>query len=129
MGVTLNRSRAGSSSSIRSVGSAGSAKMAKAVEQATPTVDSNVSCHFRYTGCHLLVIVSDGCDMLRQEHLCAALKLNEGTSGQPILPPDDLEGQLKQLDTEWTRKFIEHATQQIAKGKWFYYFIFYFMHF
>lgn len=124
VGVThLNRSRTGSASSVRSGASTGSGrvKAVKAVQQATPPVaaaDSNVSCHFRYTGCHLLVIVSDGCDMLRQEHLCAALKLNESTSGNPspaILPPND--GQLKKLDSEWTRKFIEHAIQQIAKGK------------
>ncbi len=146
-GKKLNLSRAGSASSVRS--SAASSTAGSGSGQAgglmkttgKPTPDSGsaaadasaVSCHFRYTGCHLLVIVSDGCDMLRQEAICAALQLNDASGAvdgnQPAVlplplppppppPPDNLEEQLKTLDAEWTRKFIEHVTQQIAKGKW-----------
>ena len=83
--------------------------------------NNNVSCHFRYTGCYLLVIISDGCDMLRQEQLCHLLKVfsssngNVDADGNAASPPD-LINSLDALDSEWNRKFVDHTIQQIAKG-------------
>ena len=124
------RARAGSGSSNRSgTGTSTSSKPTSANAAA-----SNVSCHFRYTGCYLLVIISDGCDMLRQQQLCQDLQLksdaiatakSNGTETVEAAPPPDLVNTLDSLDAEWNRKFIEHTTQQVAKGQ-FCHFNFYF---
>lgn len=93
--------------------------------------NSAVSCHFRYTGCYLLVIISDGCDMLRQEVIGRQLfgfqngdggggggdagKGGNVDGGGTTAPPT--QEQLNKLNMEWTARFIETTIQQIAKGK------------
>lgn len=113
------RARTGSASSARSGGSGSKVVTAPVAPTTSSPLAPNVSCHYRYNGCYLLVIISDGCDMLRQEQLCQALKLNAARSdGTPSEPPADLASQLDALDAEWNRKFIEHTTQRIAKGQY-----------
>ena len=117
--VGVGRARTGSGSSNRS--GTGTSTSSKPTSVNASDIAANVSCHFRYTGCYLLVIISDGCDMLRQEQLCHALKLNaaktaDNDSSTESSPPAELASQLDALDSDWNRKFIEHTIQQIAKG-------------
>lgn len=89
-----------------------------------------VSCHFRYTGCYLLVIISDGCDMLRQETIGRQLygfgehpntTGSNGTSGDSEAAATDTPPSRQEIDefnAQWSDRFIGETIQQIAKGKW-----------
>ncbi|KAI2801973.1 Methionine aminopeptidase 1B, chloroplastic [Blomia tropicalis] len=115
------RRRTGSGSSIHSRSSVGKQPSSLGMES-----NDKLSCHFRYTGCYLLIIISDGSDMLRQEHICQHMQLH-GTAAAAAAADEwatistdadvqSLKSKLADLDIEWNRKFVEHTIQGIAKG-------------
>ena len=72
---------------------------------------TNVTCNFRYTGCYLLVIISDGSDALRQQEIVKALGLLNDSNESLH------DWNLDRFDAEWSHRFIEHALHLVGNGK------------
>lgn len=69
------------------------------------------SCNFRYVGCYLLIIISDGCDQLRQQSW-----LRQQKSSNNLQPQQQQQSELDKFNSRWTSGFVAKVIQQIRKG-------------
>nr|XP_046918535.1 microtubule-associated protein 1B-like [Dermatophagoides farinae] len=78
-------------------------------------IQQTPSCNFRYVGCYLLIIISDGCDQLRQQSwLRHQTLLSSSNDLSSILLQQKSE--LEEFNRRWTSGFVAKVIQQIRKG-------------
>lgn len=86
------------------------AKLSSTMRQAS------ISCNFRYIGTYILIIISDGCDQLRQQQWLQQW-INSNKEQQPGNQLLVSLAELNEFNQNWSNKFIANVVQQIDQGK------------
>lgn len=87
----------------------------KSISSSIAFKSAPISCNFRYLGTYFLIIISDGCDQLRQQQWLQQWIISDGQKSSQQLPTSAAE--LNEFNQNWTNEFIANVVQQINNGK------------